>query len=59
MKRLARFFVGVKKELKKVRWPKRKEMVVYSVSTICILVFFMLFFVGIDAVVGTIMKVSK
>ena len=59
MKRLARFFVGVKKELKNVRWPKRKEMVVYSVSTICILVFFMLFFVGIDAVVGTIMKVSK
>ena len=59
MKRLARFFVGVKKELKKVRWPKRKEMVVYSVSTICILAFFMLFFVGIDAVVGTIMKVSK
>lgn len=59
MKKLARFFAGVKKELKKVRWPKRKEMVVYSVSTICILVFFMLFFVGIDTVIGTIMKVSK
>ena len=59
MKRLARFFVGVKKELKKVRWPKRKEMVVYSVSTICILAFFMLFFVGIDAVIGMVMKVSK
>lgn len=57
MKKIARFFVGVKKELKKVRWPKKKEMVVYSVSTICIIVFFMVFFVGIDALLGTLVKV--
>ena len=30
MKRIARFFVSVKKEMKKVRWPKRKEMITYS-----------------------------
>lgn len=57
MKKLARFFIGVKKELKKVRWPKKKEMVIYSVSTICIITFFMLFFVGIDAILGTFVKV--
>ena len=57
MKKLVRFFIGVKKELKKVRWPKRKEMIVYSVSTICIILFFMLFFVGIDAALGTLVKV--
>ena len=57
MKKIARFFVGVKKELKKVRWPKKKEMVVYSVSTICIIVFFMIFFVGIDAILSTLVKV--
>jgi len=44
MKKIARFLVGVKKELKKVRWPKKKEMIVYSTSAICIIVFFMLFF---------------
>lgn len=57
MKKLARFFVGVRKELKKVRWPKKKEMIKYSVSTICIIVFFMLFFTGIDAALGTLVKV--
>lgn len=57
MKKLAKFFVGVKKELKKVRWPKKKEMVKYSISTLCIIVFFMLFFVGIDTVIGTLVKV--
>ena len=57
MKKLVRFFIGVKKELKKVRWPKRKERIVDSVSTICIILFFMLFFVGIDAALGTLVKV--
>ena len=57
MKKIVRFFVGVKKELKKVRWPKKKEMIVYSVSTIFIIMFFMLFFVGIDALLGTLVKV--
>ncbi len=56
MKKLARFFVGVKKELKKVRWPKKKEMVVYSVATICIIAFFMGFFFGIDTVISIIKK---
>ena len=59
MKRIARYLVGVRKELKKVRWPKKKEMIVYSTSAICIILFFMVFFVGIDAVLSLIVKVSK
>ena len=42
MKKLARFFVSVKKEMKKVRWPKKKEMIKFSVATIAVLCFFML-----------------
>ena len=57
MKKLARFFVSVKKELNKVRWPKKKEMVKFSVATIAVLCFFMLFFTGIDALLGMIVKV--
>lgn len=57
MKKIARFFVGVKKELKKVRWPKKKEMIVYSTSAISVIVFFMMFFVGIDAMLSVIVKV--
>ena len=57
MKRLARFFVSVKKELKKVRWPKKKEMVKFSVATIGVLCFFMLFFTCIDGILSVIVKV--
>ena len=52
MKKIARFFVDVKKELKRVRWPKKKDMIVYSSATILSLVFFMAFFTLIDIVLG-------
>jgi preprotein translocase SecE subunit len=57
MKKLARYLVSVKEELKKVRWPKRKEMVAYSTATIAVIIFFMLFFVLSDTIIGTIVKV--
>ena len=56
MKKIVRFFVGVKKELKRVRWPKKKDMIVYSTATIASLLFFMVFFTIIDTVLG-LMKV--
>ena len=52
MKRIARFFVDVKKELKRVRWPKKKDMIVYSAATILSLLFFMVFFTLIDTLLG-------
>ena len=57
MKSIARFFVNVKKEMKKVRWPKRKEMVKFSVATIAIILFFMLFFTASDGIISGIVKV--
>jgi len=57
IKSIARFFVSVKKEMKKVRWPKRKEMIKFSVATITIIVFFMLFFTLSDGIIGGIVKV--
>ena len=52
MKKIARFFVSVKKELKRVRWPKKKEMVIYSTATAASIIFFMAFFTVIDTVLG-------
>lgn len=52
MKRIARFFVDVKKELKRVRWPKKKDMIVYSSATVLSIVFFMAFFTLVDMVLG-------
>lgn len=57
MKKIARFFVNVKKEMKKVRWPKKKEMIKFSIATITIICFFMLFFTLIDGILSGIMKV--
>ena len=57
MKAIARFFGSVKNEMKKVRWPHRKEMIKLSIATIVIVCFFMLFFSASDAVISMIVKV--
>lgn len=57
MKAIARFFVNVKKEMKKVRWPKKKEMIPYSVATVAVVCFFMLYLTCIDSIIGVIVKV--
>ncbi len=48
MKKIAKFFINVRKELQKVRWPNKKEMITYSVATISIMIIFGLFFAGLD-----------
>ena len=48
------FFTGVKKEMKHVRWPLRKEMVKYSIATLSFIIFFALFFVVTDLIIAGI-----
>ena len=43
------YFTQIKKELKKVKWPSKKELIKYSISTLCFIIFFALFFFGIEA----------
>ncbi len=54
MKKIARFFVNVKKELKRVRWPKKKDMIIYSTATVSSIIFFMVFFTIIDSILGLV-----
>ena len=49
MKKIKAFFKGVKKEGKTVRWPDGKGLAKYSCITVLMLVFFGLFFYGLDA----------
>lgn len=56
MKKIARFFVGIKKEMKNVKWPTKKEMVKYSLATLIFIVAFALFF-GLTDLLITGMKV--
>ena len=57
MKKIARFIASIKKELKRVRWPKKKEMVVSSTATVLSIAFFMVFFTLVDSIIGMLMKV--
>ncbi|MDD2377937.1 MAG: preprotein translocase subunit SecE [Bacilli bacterium] len=54
MKKVGKFFIGVKKELAKVRWPSKKEMTKYSIATISFIIFFGAFFALIDFILAGI-----
>lgn len=59
MKKIGRFLVGVKSELKKVRWLSKKEMIQNSVATITFILIFSIFFGGLDLVLAGIKMVVK
>ena len=54
MKKIKKFFSEVKKELGKVKWPNRKDMIKYSIATIVFVIFFAGFFYLIDLTVAFI-----
>ena len=54
MKKIRKFLAGVKKEMDKVRWLTKKEMVTYSVATLSIMIVFALFFFMSDFVIGSV-----
>lgn len=54
MKKIKEFFKDVKKEISKVKWPTKKNMAKYTVTTVLFVVFFALFFFATDAVVALI-----
>ena len=49
-----KFFKEVNKEVSKVKWPTRKEMVKYSVATISFVIFFGIFFYVIEIVMALV-----
>jgi preprotein translocase subunit SecE len=52
MKKIARFLVSVKKEMKKVKWPTKKDMVTYSTASLSIIIVIALYFTVIDLVIS-------
>ena len=46
------YFKGVKKEISRIRWTSKKELVKYSVSTVAFMIFFGVFFYAIDLLVA-------
>jgi preprotein translocase subunit SecE len=52
MKKIKDFFIGVKKEMDKVHFPTKKEMVLYSIATISFVLFFAAFFMLSDIIIA-------
>lgn len=50
-KRIAKYFKGVIKEIKRIRWTSGKDLFKYSVATIVFVLFFGLYFYVIDWIV--------
>jgi len=51
---ISKYFRGVKKEIGRIRWTSKSDLLKYSVSTIVIMACFGLFFYGIDVLVSLI-----
>lgn len=49
----------VKSELKKVKWPTKKEIIKYTISTLVIVIFFAIYFVGIESLFAFIKGLIK
>mgnify|MGYP000288550916 FL=1 len=48
------FLKEVKSEMKKVRFPNKKEMITYSIATISLIIFFALYFGLLDLIIAGI-----
>lgn len=46
--RIMKFFKDVGKEMKKVSWPKGKELTRYTITVISTVIFFVIFFALLD-----------
>jgi len=49
---MKKFLKGVKNEMKKVRWPKKKEMIKYSLAVLICVVVFAVFFIASDLIIA-------
>ena len=50
---------NLKQELKKIKWPTKKDMIKYSVATLSIIVFFFIFFTASDVIIMGIKELMK
>ena len=58
-KRIVRYFKGVLKEVKRIRWTSGKELVKYSFAAVMFVLFFGLYFYGIDWIALLVRSLAK
>jgi preprotein translocase subunit SecE len=57
MQRIKNFFSEVFREMRKVSWPKRKELTRYTITVITTVAFFAIFFGVIDLGISELIRV--
>ena len=58
-KRITKYFKGVGKEFKRIRWTTGKDLFKYSVATLVFVLFFGIYFYGIDWIVLLVRSLAK
>ena len=58
-KAIKRYFMGVVKEIKRIKWTTGKELVKYSIASIILIVFFGLYFYGINWIALLVRSLAK
>ncbi|EJL9346388.1 preprotein translocase subunit SecE [Staphylococcus pseudintermedius] len=53
------FFQGVKSEMEKTSWPAGPELVKYTTIVVMTVLFFLLFFWGLDIGIGQLIEMIK
>lgn len=48
------YFAGVRSELSKVKWPEKKEVFKYTISTIIFIIFLVIFFLLMSLIISLI-----
>ncbi|ASA97284.1 MULTISPECIES: preprotein translocase subunit SecE [Anoxybacillus] len=56
MQRVTKFFREVVREMKKVSWPKRKELVNYTITVLATVAFFTVFFAVVDLGISELVR---
>lgn len=57
MQRIKKFFSDVFREMRKVSWPKRKELTRSTITVLSTVVFFTVFFAVIDLGISKLIRV--
>jgi preprotein translocase subunit SecE len=57
MQRIINFFRDTVREMKKVSWPKRKELTRYTITVMAVVTFFSIFFAVIDLGISELIRV--
>ena len=57
--KIRNYFKGVNTEMKKTKWPSKKEMLTYSIATLVFIVIFALFFTLNDVVISAVKQLVR